>query len=93
MLCKFCEDFDYDQMLSGGYPHHPSYAHLRASAMKGCEICRLVLTNRDWDPYSATEKNYTETQLYCKLAPDLGDLTWETDVNFAGFMPCTTASE
>ena len=45
MLCKFCQNFDYDALVSspGGYKHHESWNHLQLSAKCGCELCQLVL--------------------------------------------------
>lgn len=53
MLCKFCHDFDFDQLASSeGYPHHTSWIDLYESAAQGCEVCQLVrAAARGWqDP-------------------------------------------
>jgi hypothetical protein len=44
MLCKYCESFDYDLMISEfGYRHYATYGDLEASAEQGCEVCSLVV--------------------------------------------------
>jgi hypothetical protein len=76
MLCKYCNDFDYDALVASddpeagypAYPHHATVGDLEASANAGCEICQLEINtagNGGSPGYSI--KKYRQCPITCKL--------------------------
>lgn len=87
-LCKFCKDFDYDQLLSKAkYSHHASFSDLIASATAGCPICAFVVANIDEDFHPEEDVDHP---VRCQFTPDLRSMIWTRKTFIASFFPCTT---
>jgi hypothetical protein len=70
MLCKFCKDFDYDQLTSEeGYRRHENWQQLCDSAEAGCDICALGKeVAREKSPWEWRWNESQRTrQIICKL--------------------------
>jgi hypothetical protein len=92
MLCKFCKDFDYDQLISeGGYKHHENWEQLCLSAKAGCSICDLALreAREQYGPRQAWEKEENQ-RIICKLS-DTVLVGWHHgDIWRSSLQLCTT---
>jgi hypothetical protein len=81
MLCKYCNDFDYDARVASdnpgaGYPAYPRHAtvgDLEASANTGCEICQLAIntSGSDGSPGFSIKK-YRQCPITSKLVQPPG---------------------
>jgi len=89
MLCKYCENFDYDQLISPErYRHHQSWDDLLASGEEGCRICGLVI--KLFNESSNDEPEKDASPITCELRLNkLGDaiIFWSEDFKRAKLQP------
>jgi hypothetical protein len=79
MRCRYCEDFDYDQLIKEpGYIHHPNWQALCSSAVRGCTVCALVRVEARGRRREESEQKWKEMedteQIYCELSN--GTIYW-----------------
>jgi hypothetical protein len=79
MLCKFCTSLDFDQASTfEGAPHHASMSDLKASALKGCELCQMIREEWDRKSYSAhVVDTQDDTQIRCNYNDAGQALSWK----------------
>lgn len=99
MLCRLCEDLDFDQAATEeGVAHHASFADLDASSIDGCELCMIIRNEAesDWtgglDLSSVDIPNHSQIRCYFnKCGPAL---EWKQSsgdkIHFAYLEICTT---
>lgn len=53
MLCRVCQNIDFNEELEGGQllraRHHADITALRAAVDEGCELCHVLLEYSPWD--------------------------------------------
>jgi len=69
MLCKYCDNFNYNQLVSPErYQHHKTWDDLLVSAEEGCQICGLVI--KEFHELPIDESTQDECPVTCELLLD-----------------------
>ena len=79
MRCQYCEDFDYDKLITDpGYKHHRSWQALCSSAVRGCAVCALVTQEArgrwQWEREQEWKEMEETEQIYCSFSH--GNIHW-----------------